>query len=191
MFRFFKPALLLTCGALAACIQTSEPLRYPVPVVQAQEKVRISYGLVEVREVSLPDYAQLAEMAVENSTGGIRTVKKNLWADNPVRSVTLELSRNLGLITGATVASEPWPFESIPGVRVEVRIEEMLSNRQDQFVLSGLYYVSSTDGSGRSRSRVFNLTEQMAPGAGPTEIAAARGQIIHQLALLIAKDGLR
>ncbi len=191
MLKTTLSTVLLATVFLAGCSDTTGPLRYPVPVVKPTEKVRINYRAVEVREVSLPEYAALSEMAVETPEGGIATSKARLWADNPVRSVTLELSRNLGQITGATVASEPWPFESYPDARVEVRIEEMLTDRQNRFRLSGQYFVGPTEGSGRARARVFDLSVPISDIADPIAMAAARGQIISDLALLIARDGLR
>jgi hypothetical protein len=191
MLKTTLATVLMASVVLAGCSDTTGPLRYAVPVVKPTEKVRINYRTVEVRDVSLPEYAVLSEMAVETPEGGIAITKARLWADNPVRAVTLELSRNLGLITGATVASEPWPFESYADARVEVRIEEMLTTRQNAFKLSGQYFVGPTEGGGRARARVFDLSVPLGQGADPFAMAAARGQIIADLALLIARDGLK
>ncbi len=182
---------MAAAALLAGCSGISRPLLYPVPVVTPAEKVRISYGSVEVRVVSLPEYAALSEMAFELADGGIETSKAMLWADSPARSMTLELSRALGQITGATVASEPWPFDSLADARVEVRIEEMLTDQSGQFKLSGQYFVGTTNGEGRKRARVFALLVPLAVDAPPVALAAARGQIIADLAVLIARDGLR
>ena len=182
---------MIGTALLAGCSETVGPVRYPVPAVEATQNVRIPYRTVEVRQVSLPAYAELSEMSIETPDGGIETTATVLWADNPVRSVTLELSRSLGQITGATVASEPWPFDDYADARVEVRVEEMLTDAQNRFKLSGQYFVGSTDGSNRTRARVFALTVPLAQGTGPKSMAAARGQIIADLALLIAKDGLK
>lgn len=189
------PKRLLSTALIAAlllpgCSAFSTTLRYPVPVVQPAEKVSIRFRSVEVREVSLPEYAQLSEIGSQNPDGAIITDKSLLWADNPVRSVTLELARNLGLITGATVASEPWPFDDFPGARVEVRIEEMLTDRENRFRLTGQYFVATTGG-GLNRSRLFQLAVPITGDGTPAEIAAARGKIISDLAVLIARDGLR
>lgn len=181
---------LIAALLLGGCSFFSTTLRYPVPVVQPTEKVSIRFRTVEVRDVSLPEYAQLSEIGSQNPDGAIVTDKTLLWADNPVRSVTLELARNLGLITGATVASEPWPFDDFADARVEVRIEEMLRDRDNHFVLTGQYFVATTGG-GLNRSRLFQLVVPVAGEGSPADIAAARGRIIADLALLIARDGLR
>ncbi len=183
--------MMAAVALLAGCSGAGRPLLYPVPVVTPSEKVRISYGSVEVRVVSLPEYAALSEMAFQTADGGIETSKSLLWADNPVRAMTLELSRALGQITGATVASEPWPFDSVADARVEVRIEEMLTDQSGQYRLSGQYFVGPTNGEGRMRARVFSLLVPLAVDATPVALAAARGQVIADLAVLIARDGLR
>ncbi len=185
--------LFLATASLTACSGlTGEALRYPVPVVEPAEKVRVTaYRSIEVRQVSLPEYATLSEMAVERDDGGISTERNRLWADNPVRSVTLELARNLGQITGTTVASEPWPFDDHPDARIEVRIEEMLADQSGNFRLSGQFFVAPTGESGRAVSHVFALAAPIAEGQNPSAVAAARGQIVINLALLIAKKGLK
>ncbi len=175
---------------LAGCSGFGTELRYPVPAVAPTEKVNIRFRTIEVRLVSLPEYAELSEMSTRTAEGAIETQKNLLWADDPVRSITLELARNLGLITGATVASEPWPFETFADARVEVRIEEMLSDEAGSFRLSGQYFVAANSGA-VNRARLFSLTVPIPGDPGPAAMAAARGQIISDLALLIARDGLR
>jgi len=184
-------AALTATALLAGCASFGgTTLRYPVPAVTPSEKVNIRFHSIEVRQVSLPEYAELSEMSNQTADGAIETQSKLLWADNPVRSVTLELARNLGLITGATVASEPWPFETFADARLEVRVEEMLTDQANQFRLSGQYFVAGSSGN-VNRSRLFNLAVPIAGEPGPASMAAARGQIISDLALMIAKDGLR
>ena len=183
-------AALIATTILTACGGLGATLRYSVPVVVPTETVKIRFRSVEVRQVSLPEYAELSEMSSQTADGAIKTQNKILWADDPVRSITLELARNLGLITGATVASEPWPFETFADARLEVRIEEMLTDEANQFRLSGQYFVAAING-GANRSRLFNLSVPIIGEPGPAAIAAARGQVFTDFALMIAKDGLR
>lgn len=186
------PLFLAVLGLSACSALQGDPLRYPVPDLQPAQKVRVgAYGSVELREVSLPEYATLAEMAVETPEGGITTQKTQLWADNPVRAVTLELTRHLSQITGLTVASQPWPFESNPDARVDVRIEQMLADRQNMFRLSGQIFVSPTEEGGRPRARFFSLSVPIAAPGDAQAMAAARGQIVQDLAVFIARNGLR
>jgi hypothetical protein len=182
-----RPFLLVL--ALAAC--SPAPVRFAVPSVAPETRIGISYGTVELREVSLPTYAQNEEISIETLDGGITRQAGLLWADLPARAMTLELGSLLRVITGAQVASEPWPFDSRPQARVEVRVEEMVASQRGNFRLSGQYFVAALDGSERGRSRSFALSAPLSPDAGPAEIAAARGQVTAMLAEAIARDGLR
>ncbi|MCI2393264.1 ABC-type transport auxiliary lipoprotein family protein [Aliiroseovarius sediminis] len=183
-----KPAIIGVTLLLGAC--ASQPDLYPVMAPTVAEKVRISFRAVEVRDISLPNYAAADEIAVQDANGKLVTKSDTLWADNPERAVGLELSRNLTRLTGARIASEPWPFESFPDARLELRFERLLAGADGQFRASGQYFVGVTDG-GRERSGLFDLAVPFDPTGGPHAIASARGQVILDLAAYIARNGLR
>jgi len=67
----------------------------------------------------------------------------------------------------------------------------MVTDQNNQFRLSGQYFVAATDGSNVNRARLFQLAVPIGSEPGPAAIAAARGQIIADLAVMIAKNGLR
>ncbi|WP_112322767.1 PqiC family protein [Oceanibium sediminis] len=189
MTPFARLLSLLLLTGLAAC--GGEPLRFAVPdTAPPEQRVSIGYSSVELREVSLPTYAAGEEIALEQAPGVLSTSADRLWADDPARAVTLELSRSLLRITGAQIAPEPWPFEEFADARVEVRVEHMLAGADGQFRISGQYFVSPSERTGRARTRLFSLSVPMT-GTAPAAIAAARGQAVSQLAGLIARDGLR
>lgn len=180
------PALMLTV-LTAAC--GADDRRIVVPQMQAAERQPIAYSSVEIREVSLPSYAAAEEVMIADPAGVLEKQGDLLWADDPSRAVTLELTRYLTQISGAQVAAEPWPFFDIPAATVEVRVEEMLAHDDGSFRLSGQYFVSAD--SGRERARLFSL-RQAIPGDGKTyNIGAARSQALRSLALKIAREGLR
>lgn len=183
------PLSLVCLASLAACGDPAQ--RYAVPAVTPLATVGISYRSVEVREVTLPTYAQLEEIFVETEDGALTSSTALLWADDPTRATTLELTRALSAITGARVASEPWPFDSYADVRVEVRVEEFIASARGEFRLSGQYFVATLDGGSRDRALPFRVSVPMAGNAGPAGIAAARGAAMTQLAEQIARDGLR
>lgn len=182
-----KPALMGFALTLAACGAT--PDRYAVTPPPVTEKQRVAFRAVEVRDVSLPTYAAADEITREDASGKLVSDTSVLWADSPERAVALELSRTLAQLTGARVASQPWPFEAFPDARLEVRFESLLAGADGTFRATGQYFVGVTDGR-RERSGLFDLSVQMA-GSAPQDIAAARGQIIADLARFIARDGLR
>ncbi|QFT58120.1 hypothetical protein FIU94_04730 [Sulfitobacter sp. THAF37] len=173
---------------LAACGGTATRFAVTTPSVTQSE--RIAFGAVEVRDVSLPSYAASEEIAIQAADGTLTSSSDILWADAPERAVALELSQNLARLTGRRVASEPWPFEAFPDARLEVRFAELVARSAGDFRASGQYFVAVTDGR-RERSGLFDLSVPFDPEGGVGAIAAARGQLILDLARLIAREGLR
>lgn len=183
----FAP-FLLTAVIVSACSGAPDQ-RIAVPKAGVGATQNIAYRSVALREVSLPSYAASEEIYVADETGLLNSTEGLLWADDPSRAVTLELTRYLSQITRARVASEPWPFAGYPEAEVELRIEDMLAHADGTFRLSGQYFVSSE--TGRDRARLFDLTVPIEGDATAADIAAARGQAVRDLAVAIARDGLR
>ena len=183
----FTPFVLMAF-VLSAC-SGAQDQRITVPKAQVDATQRISYDAVALREVSLPTYAASEDIYVADANGSLSMTSGLLWADDPSRAITLELSRYLSQITGAQVASAPWPVEGYPDADIEVRIEDMLALSDNTFRLSGQYFVAPENG--RDRAKLFDLSVAIAGEAGATDIAAARGQAVRDLALTIARDGLR
>lgn len=182
-----RPFAAIAIALVAGC--TGPEPRIAAPITSVAEKVAIRYGAVELLDVSLPVYA--AEEGISVADAGLISVSdKVLWDDDPTRAVTLTLARHLTEITGARVASEPWPFDSFPDVRVDVRVEQLLATDAGVYVMAGQYFVAPQDGRGRDRANLFSLTAPL-PDATPATIAASRATLIGELALLIAREGLR
>ncbi|MFQ6546862.1 membrane integrity-associated transporter subunit PqiC [Aestuariibius sp. 2305UL40-4] len=182
-----RVALLLTI-ALAGC--AGDPsLRFAVPQPAAGDPIRIAARTVEIREVTLPTYADSEEIFVESPGGFISSDPSLLWADQPSRAMTLSLSRLMGEITGARTAPEPWPFESIPDARIEVRVDEMVAGADGLFRFSGQYFIGSPTERVAERSGVFSLTAPYQSDLGIPSIANARAVVLRDLARLIADQG--
>lgn len=179
--------MLAAVTMLAAC--GAPDARIAVPRAELSKSQRISYSTVALREVSLPTYAASEEIYVSGADGVIKPGDGLLWADDPGRAITLELTRYLAQITGARVASEPWPFVDRPQVEVELRIEEMLAYADGTFRLSGQYFVAPE--TGRDRAELFALTAPIGGDFSAQDIAAARGAAMRDLAGEIAAKGLR
>ncbi|CUH81089.1 membrane integrity-associated transporter subunit PqiC [Tropicibacter naphthalenivorans] len=166
----------------------------PPPAVGAQaplptERVTTRYGRIEVATVTLPTYAQSEEITRRDETGAIAPLGA-LWADEPGRAVTLQVARDLDAITGRLVAPEPWPFRDLPDVKVDLRIEDFYATSAGTFRVSGQMFVAPDVGPG-DRSKRFAI-ETPIPGDGtPGDIAAARSAAVSDLAVLVAKQGLR
>ncbi len=181
---------ILTVGLILALAACGNADRFAVRPPAVTEQVRISFGSVEVRDVSLPSYAAADEISMQAEDGTLKSSKTVLWADAPERAVALELSQNLARMTGRRVASEPWPFEELPDARVEIRFSELVASASGEFRTSGQYFVGVSDGR-RERSGLFDLSVGFDPKGGPNAIAAARGQLILDLSTYVAKNGLK
>lgn len=177
------PILLLPLFA-AAC--GSEP-RYRMDSMPPASSVRLAVSTLEVREVSLPAYADASEILLEDGTGAMTQIEGALWADDPRRAMTQALAERLGTISGATVASEPWPLEEPAQAAVHVRISEAVANETGYFRLKGQYALSSYDRVIRERVNRFEITVPL-QAATPGGIAAAAGSATAQLADRIAAD---
>ncbi|MGR3316444.1 PqiC family protein [Roseovarius indicus] len=180
--------LVLSISALAAC-GGPPPQRVAIPKADIADKQRISYRTVELREVSLPSYAAAEEIYIADESGLLNSREGLLWADDPSRAITLEISRHLAQVTGAQVASEPWPFEDRAQATVEIRVEEILAQSDGTFRLAGQYFVSTE--TGRDRARLFDLSVPIDGMDTVAGIAQARGQAVRNLVVEIARSGLR
>ncbi|MGK7652266.1 MULTISPECIES: PqiC family protein [unclassified Roseovarius] len=186
---FRTTALVAATLLTAACGGPSADL-YPVAAPQVTDTIRISYSTVEVRDVSLPAYAAADEIAIEDEDGKLVTDANVRWADSPERAVALEIARNLARLSGARVASEPWPFEEFPDARLEVRFESLVAGADGNFRGSGQYFVGVPDGR-RERSGIFELAVPYDPEGGIPALASARGKLVLDLSRIIAREGLR
>lgn len=181
-----RPLAALTL--LAAC-GGAEPLLYAAPPVPAGERIGVFASSIEVREVSLPLYAEAQEIHVGVPGGAIVPLEDARWADDPRRAVTLELASALAAATGARVAAEPWPFASFAAATVTVRAVQMLAGTDGVFRISGQWATGDRDGE-RERSGAFDVAAHYDPEGGTPAIAAARARAVRDLARLIAARGL-
>jgi hypothetical protein len=186
-----KPLLPALClaAALAAC--SGDTVRYPTPAVATEERLRIAYRAVQVAEIALPLYAASEEIFVQGEGGALISSGDLLWADDPSRAMTLALARGLAEITGTRAAPEPWPFEELPDARVEVQVEDLLIGADGQLLLTGQYFVATARGFASDRAGLFRLAQPYDRDGGVAAIARARSAITADLALLIAREGLR
>lgn len=153
------------------------------------ERVTSRYRAIEVALVTMPTYATTEEIIVEAADGTLTSLG-TLWPDEPARAMTLQVARDLGLITGRLVAPDPWPFRDFPDATLDIRIEDFYATASGSFRLAGQFFVApETDGRNIARSFVIEVPVAEEGGAGA--IAAARGTAVARLALDIAQNGLR
>ena len=171
---------------LVACGQA--PVRYAAAPVPSGNRISIGLSQLEIREVSLPAYARTEEIWREGEGGDLESNSSVLWADEPARGVTMELSHHMAAMTGARVAAEPWPFEDLPQARLVVRVHEMVAGADNRFRMSGQYFVARLS-AGSDRSGTFEVSAPFAPDGGAPAIAAARAAAVRDLARVIADRG--
>ena len=176
-------ALLVGCGA--------EPALVTSPRLAATERVPIAYRSVAVLEISLPTYAASDELAVATPEGGLAPSSDVLWADAPERAVTLAFTRALGEVTGARIAPVPWPFLCTPDATVDIRVEELLADGKGMLRFAGQYFVAPDAEGRREVARRFALDVPYNPANGLSAVAVARSQAVQQLAVNVARGGLR
>jgi uncharacterized lipoprotein YmbA len=177
----------LALVVLVGCAGVTD--RYSVTTPTAQPVQRIPFRSVEIRDVSLPAYAADDEI-VRRAADGRLVSDGVLWADTPGRAVALELGRHLSGITGARIASSPWPFEALPDARLDLRFETLVADADGRFRATGQYFLAVADGR-PERAGLFDLAVPFDPEAGPAAVAAARGQVIRDLAGDLARRALR
>ncbi|MBV7410402.1 membrane integrity-associated transporter subunit PqiC [Maritimibacter sp. DP1N21-5] len=180
MTRILPFALLL----LAACGGTDARFLVDPSPAAAESRIGIGVGTLEVRDVSLPAYAEESEILVEDSTGALAPIKNAVWADDPVRAMTMALADTMDRQSSATVAAEPWPLETEAQAAVHVRVSEMAARADGMFHLTGQFAISSYDRVVRERIERFDITVPLAdttPGAVARATSAATGQLAGQI----------
>ncbi|ROU03734.1 PqiC family protein [Histidinibacterium lentulum] len=185
-----RPALLALVLLTGGCsFLTGPEPRYSAPAVTPTDSVSSRYSSVEVVTVTLPTYAASEDIYVRGQDGALTRLGP-LWADDPARAVTQQLAGDLSAITGARVAAEPWPFREFPAARVDVRLTDMVATEDGRFRLVGQYFVAPESGQG-DRSGRFLIESPLPAPTTASSIATARGQAVADLALQIARNGLR
>jgi len=183
MFRFLPLALVL----LTACGGTDPRYLIDTAPAETAATVRLQVATLEVREVSLPAYAEESQILLEGGDGALTPVKGAAWADEPVRAVTLLLADTIGRAGSATVAAEPWPLATPAQAAVEVRVSEMVARASGQFDLKGQFAISSYDHILRERIVRFDIAVPLSD-TSPTGIATASGLAMRQLAEKITQE---
>lgn len=167
-------------------------------------RVRAAVGTLLVRTVSLPSYAADEQIAYQDTDGAVRTRDVGLWADQPERATTLNISRQLNAMTSAKVAPEPWPLPEPPQGVVDIRVETFITTRENTFVLSGQYFIGSEipdpiqpSDPDKSlielpaplpdKARVFDIVIPM-PDQATGSIATAQAAALKGLSEQIARD---
>lgn len=183
MYRLLPLVLVL----LAACGSNGPRYLLDRAPVDEAAKTRVKAGTLEVMDVSLPTYAEDAEIMVEDGNGALSPVKNALWADDPGRAITQLLVDQIGRTSTATTAAEPWPLESPPQAAVHVRVSEMVASASGNFDLRGQFAISSYGYVVRERIEPFAVSVSLAD-TKPGTIAAASSAALRELSAVIVRS---
>ena len=187
MARFLLPMLLAASAALTACGGTDPRYLIDSPAGTVAQQTRLAVATLEVREVSLPAYAEESQILMEGGDGALTPVDGAVWADDPVRAVSLLLADNLSRTTTATVAAEPWPLETPAQAAVQVTVAQLVARDSGRLDLKGQFAISSYDRIVRERIRRFDISVPLS-GTSPGAIATATSQAMGQLSDQIRSD---
>ncbi len=177
MQKFF---VVLALVALAGCTGV-KPDRFAVEPTTASAKIKTSARTISVAKVDLPAYAKEPGIFVENDAGALEPLDKADWADDTERAMTLSLVRNLDAITGARVASDPWPLGGVPEAEIRVEVERMLVDNNATMRLSGQFSIRRDIATSRNKIVRFDITTRAA-SRKPDDVVQAHGAAWRELA---------
>jgi uncharacterized lipoprotein YmbA len=182
---------LMLCAALvpvlAACSLTGkESAMFLIDPPTQADTLPNRLGRIEVREVTLPQYATGQEIVRQGADGALRSDPATLWADEPARGLARALARQISEASGATAVAAPWPLTTPPDRRLEVRVDRIFAGRDGRFYLTGQYFVAPLTEEGRDIVRRFDLVEPIA-GPDAAGVAAAQSRAVQTLARQIAQ----
>lgn len=184
-------AIFVLLLGLAACSPSDNITRFAGEAAAPSERIGIRYTSVSVREISLPTYASAEFLVTEAADGTLVENPDVLWADDPVRDVTLAFARALATITQARVAPDPWPFRSVPEAIVDIRVEKLVARSNGTFVATGQYFVAPQSEDQPERAVGFSISTPYLVADGTQAIAGARSRTVTALAEHVARYGLR
>ncbi|NVK16899.1 MAG: membrane integrity-associated transporter subunit PqiC [Rhodobacteraceae bacterium] len=178
--------LLLPITLLAACAGGNDP-RYLISSAPGETVANLRSRSIEVRLVSLPSYAAASDIVAEGEGGALYALGGAQWADDPARGMTAALARGLNQRTGAAAAIEPWPLNTGPDARLDVRVDQVYARADGQFELSGQFAVSSPEGTVREFVKRFDITTPV-NGTGPAATADALAVALAELARQVSQS---
>lgn len=149
-------SLLLATVLLTACGSGPPPRLYLLesqsmeqtlePGAGAQERAASSLGALGVADVSLPGYANGAQIASLAVNGTVTQEDGHRWAEEPAVAISRLLVNRLRERADTTVLAEPWPRDYQPTARVKVVFDRLLREPLGGADLSGQILLLSGDG---------------------------------------------
>lgn len=180
-----RPVLALTCLMLSACVGTQPTLHLMDPPSAARH-LPDRLGRVEVRDVSLPQYAKAPEITLQAADGSLKSYPNQLWADAPAAAITRILAEQISDQSGATAIAEPWPMSQGPDRRLDVRITRLYAGADGRMHVAGRYFVTPAGAGGRDLTRRFDIAVPLASESADG-VSRAQAKALTELAAQIAQ----
>ncbi|WP_316013301.1 PqiC family protein [Roseobacter sp. HKCCA0434] len=182
-------AAALILATLAACTGGPEPrILLGAPDLPEPAQRETVVRSIELREISLPYYAQGEEIGEIQEDGSVLLRNDILWADLPPRALTLQLAQGLATrLPSTAVAAEPWPLLSQADLRMEVQVAEALGGARGLYRLSGQYFIVAARDGDYERAAPFDIQTPM-DGTSLAALSRAQDAAFAELADLMAED---
>ncbi len=176
--------LLMPILLLSGCTGANHD-RFLIEPVAAATTVKTDAHTISITTVNLPTYAKESGIFVQNGAGAIVAIPKADWADDTERAMRLFLVRSLADISGAQVASDPWPLSGVPEAEIRIDVEQMLVDSSNTMRLSGQFSIRRDRAESRSRIRQFNIATK-ARSSSAADVVTAHGEAWQELAKVLA-----
>lgn len=180
MKKMFSVALI----ALAACSGPEE--RYLLPEISGVDTYRTSVRTVQVARMDLPAYVSDSEITLLGEDGVLRPTKSGFWADEPERALSEMLAAGLDQALSASVAADPWPFETPADVQVTVKVHRLSGIPGESLGFSGQYFLTSPAHGNLERAYRFSYSIPMSD-ATIQAMAAAQTEALRLLVNDVAR----
>lgn len=181
MRKLFSVVLIV----LAACSAPEE--RYLLPEISGVDTYRARVRTVQVARMDLPAYVSDSEITLLGDDGVLRPTKAGFWADEPERAMSEMLAAGLDQALSASVAADPWPFETPADVQVAVKVHRLSGIPGQNLLFSGQYFLTSPAHGHLEKAYRYSYS---VPMTGPTiqAMAQAQTEAMRQLVNDIARQ---
>lgn len=158
-----RTALLASClVALNACSSGPPPKLYLLDsptsgLVSVELAKKADIKSLGMSPVTLPGYANDAQIASLNVDGTINQSDAHRWAEDPDDAISRVLSERLRAHADTTVLIEPWPRDYEPAARVEVSFDKLLREPTGGALMVGQILLLSGNGRTLLKAVPFNL----------------------------------
>ena len=188
-------SLLAVAALLSACATAAdEPTRYYLlPKPKPVERVVFTDDTVALRELDLPRYARVAEIAYLDTNGAVVLANEDRWADEPARAATRALASSLRESLNTPVVVEPWGRSVEPVLRIDVVVDRFVGTPGGNVDLSGDFQIVRLDDRKTVSAQGFDIavpTGAVGFDALTRAHSAALARLSDEITIAIREDAI-